>query len=75
MTEGDARMKTRPGTFLFNNPKAQTDEAHRNAQEAEQLCERWAPKHLRLPPQPELETTAAGACFRNVSRILKGRGR
>lgn len=60
--------------FLFSNTQAQSAEARLNAREAQQFCERWVPKHLKSQP-PEPETTEAGACFRKVSKILKGRSK
>jgi hypothetical protein len=57
--------------FLFSNRAAQSAEALRNAKEAKDLAAKWAPKRTESE-QPE--TTAAGACFRNVTRILAGKG-
>jgi hypothetical protein len=59
--------------FQFSNRSAQAAEALLNAKEARELADRHAPKHLRESEQPE--TTAAGACFRNVTRILAGKGK
>lgn len=67
-----ATMTTNRYKFQFSNPRAQAAEAHLNAKETLALCERWVPQHLKDLPEPE--TTRAGACFRNVTRILKGRG-
>lgn len=58
--------------FQFSNQAAQRAEALLNAKEARELADKWAPKYLRESEQPE--TTAAGNCFRNVSRILAGKG-
>jgi hypothetical protein len=57
--------------FQFSNATAQRAEALLNAKEAREIADRRAPKHLRESEQPE--TTAAGACFRNVTRILAGK--
>lgn len=66
-------MPTKPRhQFQFSNPTAQRAEALLNAQEARALVDRHAPKHLR--ESDHSETTEAGACFRNVSRILAGKG-
>lgn len=56
--------------FQFSNRAAQSAEALRNAKEARELAARHAPKR----DSDHTETTAAGACFRNVSRILAGKG-
>lgn len=60
------------GRFLFTNKSAQQAEARLNLDEALRHCVRVAP-----PPalEPEPETTEAGRCFREVSRLLKGKGR
>jgi hypothetical protein len=58
--------------FQFSNPTAQRAEALLNAKEARALADRNAPKHLR--ESDHSETTAAGACFRNVTRLLAGKG-
>jgi hypothetical protein len=56
--------------FQFSNPSAQRAEALLNAKEARALADRHAPKHIR---EEQPETTLAGACFRNVTRILAGK--
>lgn len=58
--------------FQFSNRAAQSAEALLNAKEARALADKWAPRHLRESEQPE--TTLAGNCFRNVTRILAGKG-
>lgn len=57
--------------FLFSNKLAQQAEARLNLDEALRHCVRVAP-----PPviEPEAETTEAGRCFREVTRLLKGKG-
>lgn len=71
MIAGVAMTKQRD-KFQFSNPMAQAAEARLNAKEAEQLCARWLPKHLK--ETPEEATTPAGACFRKVMTLLpKGR--
>ncbi len=56
--------------FQFSNPTAQKAEAALNLREAQKLLQKRVPAHLK--DQAEPETTAAGACFRKVSRILSG---
>lgn len=56
--------------FQFSNRAAQSAEALLNAKEARTLADKWAPKHIR---EEQSETTLAGACFRNVTRILAGK--
>jgi hypothetical protein len=57
--------------FQFSNRAAQSAEALRNAKEARELADKRAPKRTE---SDHSETTAAGACFRNVTRILAGKG-
>jgi len=66
-------MTIRRNKFQFSNRAAQAAEAFLNAKEARALADKHAPKHLQEAEQPE--TTLAGACFRNVTRILAGKGR
>ncbi len=47
-------------------------EAALNLAEAQQLLQKRALGDLR-DPEPSSETTEAGQCFRNVTRILAGR--
>jgi len=56
--------------FQFSNPTAQKAEAALNLTEAQQMLQKRVPAHLREDDGAEL--SAAGACFRNVSRILRG---
>lgn len=68
------QMATKRDKFQFSNAQAQAAEARLNAKEAEQLCAKWLPKHLK--EMPEEATTPAGACFRKVMALLpKGRGK
>ena len=56
--------------FQFSNATAQKAEAALNLREAQVLLQKRVPDHLR---EEAPEITAAGACFRNVSRILAGK--
>ena len=60
--------------FQFSNASAQKAEAELNLAEAQQLLQKRALAHLR-DPEPSSETTEAGQCFRNVTRILAGRSK
>jgi hypothetical protein len=56
--------------FQFSNPTAQKAEAALNLRETQKMLQKRVPAHLREDDSAEL--SAAGACFRNVSRILRG---
>ncbi len=60
--------------FQFSNTTAQKAEAALNLAEAQQLLQKRALGDLR-DPEPSSETTEAGQCFRNVTRILAGRSK
>ncbi len=60
--------------FQFSNPTAQKAEASLNLAEAQKLLQKRVPAYLR-EQEPSPETTEAGQCFRNVTRILAGRSK
>lgn len=64
---------TEPGDrtrFQFSTPWMQTEEAFLNARETRAILAR----HVRPIEVEQEEPTAAGACFRKVSKILAGKG-
>jgi hypothetical protein len=56
--------------FMFSNPSAQRAEARLNCADVIALTARWLPRHL-AEPATETESRGAGACFRNVTAILR----
>lgn len=59
------------GKFQFSAKAAQRAEAIRNLRESREMLDKRVPQ--RLKEELEESGTKAGACFRNVSRILSGR--
>lgn len=67
MSQPTAKPRAR---FQFSSPTAQRAEALVNVRETLALTEAHLPKHLREPAPKGEATTAAGATFRRVTRIL-----
>jgi hypothetical protein len=65
-------MTTNRHKFQFSNATAQNAEARLNVRETLEALKKRVPAHLQEEPE---ETTAAGKCFRNVSRILARAGK
>ena len=59
--------------FQFSNATAQNAEARLNVRETLEALKKRVPAHLQEDAAEE--TTAAGKCFRNVSKILTRAGK